>query len=268
MKKISVITLHRVPNYGSVLQTYATQEVFRSMGFDPEIVDYWPKRFQVDHRVDDLYGRFRFRYKNPLVKALFRFLINRSLRRQDEVFGGFLSRRVKLSRPYLSIDALSSDPPGADIYCTGSDQVWNSGTNGFVEGPFYLDFAPAGKPRIAFSASFGRPGLPGEEMDEIRPRLRGYAGIGVRESSGLSILKDLGVRDCACTLDPTLALPPDKWRELAAGGAVAGLPERYILIYQFNKDPLIDDIADLLAAETGFKVVKIFFFRHGKARPT
>ena len=81
MKKISVITLHRVPNYGSVLQTYATREVFRSMGFDAEIVDYWPKRFQVAHRVDDLYGRFRCKYKNPLVKALFRFSSNRSLRR-------------------------------------------------------------------------------------------------------------------------------------------------------------------------------------------
>ncbi|MBQ7252767.1 MAG: polysaccharide pyruvyl transferase family protein [Kiritimatiellae bacterium] len=171
-----------------------------------------------------------------------------------------------MSRPYLSPDALSADPPAADVYCTGSDQVWNSGTNGFVEGPFYLDFAPPGKPRIAFSASFGRPRLPAEEMDEIRPRLRGYAGIGVRESSGVSVLKALGVRECACTLDPTLALPPDKWRELAARGEMPGLPQRYILVYQFNKDPLIDDIADRLAAETGFKVVKIFFFRHGKPR--
>lgn len=268
MKKISVITLHRVSNYGSVLQTYATQEVFRAMGFDPETVDYWPKRFQVAHRVDHLYSRFRFRYKNPLVKALFRFSVNRSLRRQDEVFGGFLSRRVKMTRPYLSIDALSADPPAADVYCTGSDQVWNSMANGFVETPFYLDFAPPEKPRIAFSASFGRPRLPEDEMDEIRPMLNRYAGIGVRESSGLAVLEALGVRNGQCTLDPTLVLPPEKWRELAAGGQLAGLPQRYILVYQFNKDPLIDDIADRLAAETGFKVVKIFFFRHGKARPS
>lgn len=32
MKKIGLITIYSVPNYGSVLQAYATQEVFKKMG--------------------------------------------------------------------------------------------------------------------------------------------------------------------------------------------------------------------------------------------
>lgn len=31
-KKISILTLHDVPNYGSVLQTFATQEILRVWG--------------------------------------------------------------------------------------------------------------------------------------------------------------------------------------------------------------------------------------------
>lgn len=31
-KRISILTLHDVPNYGSVLQTFATQEIFKRMG--------------------------------------------------------------------------------------------------------------------------------------------------------------------------------------------------------------------------------------------
>ena len=40
MKKVSIITRHNVLNYGSVLQAYATQEVVKSLGYDPIVVDY------------------------------------------------------------------------------------------------------------------------------------------------------------------------------------------------------------------------------------
>ena len=39
--KISLITLHCVNNYGSVLQTYATQKVLSDMGHKVEIVDFY-----------------------------------------------------------------------------------------------------------------------------------------------------------------------------------------------------------------------------------
>ena len=39
--KISIITMQNVPNYGSVLQAYATQVFFESMGLDVEFIDYW-----------------------------------------------------------------------------------------------------------------------------------------------------------------------------------------------------------------------------------
>ena len=38
-KKISVITLHRIVNYGSVLQAYATQEVLEKKGYDVKVID-------------------------------------------------------------------------------------------------------------------------------------------------------------------------------------------------------------------------------------
>ena len=43
--KISLITLHFIKNYGSVLQTYATQEYLKKMGHEVEVVDYWQERF-------------------------------------------------------------------------------------------------------------------------------------------------------------------------------------------------------------------------------
>lgn len=40
MMKVSLLTLHSVKNYGSVLQTFATQEYLREKNIDVEIVDY------------------------------------------------------------------------------------------------------------------------------------------------------------------------------------------------------------------------------------
>ena len=38
--KIGIITMHRVQNFGSVLQAYALQQKIQSMGYDCEIIDY------------------------------------------------------------------------------------------------------------------------------------------------------------------------------------------------------------------------------------
>ena len=46
-KKIEVITLHRIVNYGSVLQAYATQDILKNMGYNVEFIDYYPERMHM-----------------------------------------------------------------------------------------------------------------------------------------------------------------------------------------------------------------------------
>ena len=40
MKKICFITRHAIVNYGSFLQTYATQKLFEDYGYNAEVLDY------------------------------------------------------------------------------------------------------------------------------------------------------------------------------------------------------------------------------------
>ena len=40
MKKICVITRHAIVNYGSFLQTYATQKILNDYGYKTIILDY------------------------------------------------------------------------------------------------------------------------------------------------------------------------------------------------------------------------------------
>lgn len=40
MKSIGIITIHKINNYGSVLQAYALQKMCEEMGYKVEIIDY------------------------------------------------------------------------------------------------------------------------------------------------------------------------------------------------------------------------------------
>ena len=39
-KKIAIITRHAVANYGSILQSFATQSILDKLGYDSKIIDY------------------------------------------------------------------------------------------------------------------------------------------------------------------------------------------------------------------------------------
>ena len=40
--KIEIITLHRITNFGSMLQTYATQTAVEKLGHKAEVIDFVP----------------------------------------------------------------------------------------------------------------------------------------------------------------------------------------------------------------------------------
>lgn len=114
----------------------------------------------------------------------------------------FLKKRVHLTeRSYYSISELLADVPQADIYMTGSAQVWNKG----IEKPYFLEYAPKGRKRIAFSASIGRTEFSEYEIPETVAMLKKYSAISVREGSVVRLLEHFGIKS-EFVLDPTLIL--------------------------------------------------------------
>lgn len=109
-------------------------------------------------------------------------------------------------KTYYNKEELEKNIPQADIYCTGSDQVWNSEWNEKIEYPFFLDFVPDDKKRISYAASFGKKSLVPEEVEETRRLVNKYQYLSMREISGVDILKKLGRNDGINVLDPTLLL--------------------------------------------------------------
>ena len=268
--KASVITLHTVDNYGSVMQTYATQQVLKKMGCDVEFVDYWRKgNLPHERAVQLLHNSSTMQKLKPLwnVNGITRKMAVSAL---EKVMAGrkspmwkFLEKYVTLSqKQYSSLEELQKDPPCADVYITGSDQVWNSIWNQGVDRAYFLEYAPEGKPRIAFSSSIGREKLDDEEIPETRELLQKYTAISVREESAVRLLASLGIK-ATWVLDPTLMLSGNEWRKLAAP---IRRKQPYLLLYQLNPNPEMDVYAARLAHKCGWELVRIGFGRSDKTK--
>lgn len=218
--------MHRGYNYGSALQAFATCEAVKKVGHELVVLDYIPERLNVGSTLLKLWGgviksnslRQRYNALRGIVHLL----------SVEFCFGRFFKRNVTMTRPYHKKEDIYHNHIDADVYMTGSDQVWNSFHNQGLDKVFFLDFAPANAKRIAYAASFGKNQLDDWEKEETKALLKRYQAISVRESQGLDILFDLGIQIGKHVLDPTLLLTKAEWMERCGK---FNEKESYLLVY-------------------------------------
>ena len=250
--KVSIITLHYVKNYGSVLQTYATQTVFERLGYKAEFVDYVrPNERVVEHKKS-----FKEKAVELGKRAVLKATKGESFDKEDHIFKDFVEQYIHLSGHYNSYEELSANPPQADVYCTGSDQMWNCEWNGGIIPAYYLEFVPEGRPRISYAASIGMKEIPQKYKEQEQEMTAKYSAISVRENSAVEVLKTINYPDAVQVLDPTFMLRPSEWEKIMAERPV---PYEYVLIYQLNPNEEFDQFARDLAKEKGIKTLRVAF---------
>ena len=194
-KKIAFLTIHVGENFGSNLQTIATAEVIKKTGNEPILINYCPRRVARKHYwLDAIY--------KPL-KLLWRILYAPIHYKNLHIYEGFLEKNCVLTAPIYDEDDFVARCPQADVYITGSDQVWNSVHNGELNKRYYFDGMDVRK--VAFASSFGIETLPEDEYNEVKHMLASYSAISVRESSAKDIVNRMGY-NATHLLDPTLML--------------------------------------------------------------
>lgn len=250
--KLAIVTLHRVYNYGSALQAYATQRVFEKAGHEAVVVDYiTPQRTK--RKI--FFGGGANANASGVKKIVYRAAKLGSIFLKEKTFGTFVKKNLNLTKQYITAEDLEKDPPLADVYVTGSDQTWNSSYNEGVDRGFFLDFIPEDKRRIAFAASFGKEKLAEEEVAVTKKYIDRYSYLSAREDSAVNILRDLGRNDAVQLLDPTLQLTKEEWLPLASKRLIQ---DKYlILMLLYNEDNHATEYARKLADEKGLKLVKL-----------
>jgi hypothetical protein len=248
--KVEIITLHRITNFGSLLQTYATQAAIEKLGHETEIIDFVPEG------VSFIRGCWP---KNdaPVWKKMIKFfphLVVRAVAFNNVNI--FLHKYIHLSnKRYRSYQDIKKNIPMADAYLSGSDQVWNTQNNNPPEDlkAYYLGFAPKGKKRIAYAGSFGKNAFTDYEKSVIKEFLSKYDSISVREDDGLKILQHFGFYNGVHVVDPTLLLRCEEWKKFAS---VKKPPKAgYVFVYNLNRNNLIKKIAKAIAREKALRIV-------------
>lgn len=259
--KACVITLHNINNYGSVMQTYATQCLLERLGLEVEIIDYWRPNTVPEVRAQNLLNSKTMKKLkpiwgiSPITEKITLSFLKKHFAEKESVMWRFLKEHVTLSQKrYYSIDELKQEDFQADIYITGSDQVWNSKWNDGIDKVFFLDFAPERAKRIAFSSSIGRTSFDEEEITETRELLHKYNAISVREQSAVDLLKTIDI-DATLVPDPTLMLTAEEWKSVEHYNYQFEHP--YLLIYQLHSNNRMDGYATELARRHGWDIVRI-----------
>ena len=167
----------------------------------------------------------------------------------------FLRENVTLTkRRYRCFKDLLLDTPIADIYVSGSDQLWNTQNNNPDEDlqAYYLQFVPNGKRRIALAGSFGRYDFNDKEKLNIKKWLSDYDAISVREIQGVQFITSLGMQNAVHILDPTLLLTGDEWRKFIKP---KNPKFRYILVYNLNRNKIVETIAKKISKNKKIRIV-------------
>ena len=250
---IKFVTICRIYNYGSVLQAYATQQVFRSLGYEVSMIDYVTPQRTFLHKLKLVPPNYQ-KY-SLLKKIMYRVTKSLSVIWKEVTFSGFINTNIKRTKKYITYEQLTKDVPIADVYVTGSDQTWNSYYNGGIDLGFFLAFAPEGKKRIAFVASFGKNELSVEEKEETAQLLKKYNAISVRENQALNILHSIGMTNGVWLIDPTLQVSKKEWMQIASKRLIK---EKYlILMLLYNEDNHATEFARKIADDKGLKLVKL-----------
>jgi hypothetical protein len=175
-------------------------------------------------------------------------------RERTEAFEQFHQQNTKFSsRSYVRLSDLNENPPEYDVYCVGSDQVWNPYSNTSLL-PYFLSFVPEGKKKISYAASFGVARVP-NAISKYYQYLASFSHIGVREQSAVSLVKQLTGRSATAVLDPTLLLSKNEWEAVALYEKVPSCG--YVLIYALGEISYITQVALQIAQERHLRVVRI-----------
>lgn len=261
-KKIGIVTILKVNNYGAELQAYATQKVLQLMGYDAEIIDYLFYKNPKHKRTKMSAPTARMSIRKHLAERIYPILAHWKSRHyrnaqneRNAKFEEFHRENTRQSVCYDTLDKLKSAKLDYEILMTGSDQVWNPGIYSSLD-PYLLRFGDKKMRRVAYASSFGVSCVPDDVKTYYKESLRRYSSIGVREDKAVELVRNLSGRDASLVLDPTLLLNNDQWMEVAK--PVDGMPDKpYILIYELSEVPYIKMLAQYISSQTGMPIVRL-----------
>lgn len=252
--KVDIITMHCPLNYGAVLQTYALQTYTQSLGHEVQIIDYRPD-YIVYHQSLSFVANERFN-KSIILKLIYLVVKLPSKYKKLRIFKKFCSKYLNLTDTvYSEYNDLLENPPTADCYICGSDQIWGYSNDAYKDPSYFLGFVNQGKLKCSYAPSgmFPNP-LPAEMEKLIIPFINNLDFVSVREDSTRKLLQPYINKRISTVLDPVFLLNKEDWISFSDLESVAAPSEDYILIYAIGDSSFVLEIARKLSDKSGLPI--------------
>ena len=263
MKKIGIAAVTYKENFGSALQTYATQYTLEKLGYDARI-------FEIKGVHRSIMAKKLWYYAGRLfdpveAKYLFANLTSRSRKKASVASDGFAQEMKVRHQMYADFNkkwnkmlpsvkgwsGLRKQASEMDAVVVGSDQLWRPSN---IVGCYYtLEFVPDKVKKISFSTSFGVPELPARLHRHAKRFLSRIEHISVREDSGTEIVKKESGREVKVVCDPTMMLTAEEWMHIQDEKPFAD--GNYILMYLMGDNPVQREFVKKLSKETGCRII-------------
>ena len=257
-------------NYGTQIQCFALQTYLRKKGHNAFLIRYLRSNDLVKIPLSQ---RKLKNIINPvkIIRILYVHLLAFKLKKSGNDHNRnapeFRDKYLNQTKEYPDIYALENDPPRADVYIVGSDQVWNINYRQINNiRAHYLDFGDANTKRISYAASFGFgvDHLTREYIDTVYPLLRKFDGISVRESSGCEICNRIGINHAVQVCDPTMLLKPEDYLDCFRDEKIITPEKEYVFVYNLSATSEIN-IYDIEKWSKENNLEVIYVTGHGKS---
>jgi len=246
MKKIGILTFHRVNNYGAILQAYALKFILQNkLNHNVKIINYVSPHM--------VYYSKRYNFIPKKIKLLLQVLVNlKSFKRLKYYLSvEFFKFRFLIDTPKIKIEKINKLSKQYDVFITGSDQVFNPHLTDFDKN-FFLDFVKDKNKCFSYAASFGLnyENLTDKEKMFIKQNLNNFSSLSLREKQGEDIVNNLSSIKTNVHIDPTLLLSYDEWLPISKNIK----EEKFVLIYLMDTNNKIMEYAKMLALNKNLKI--------------
>ena len=254
MRKVGIMSMQRIANYGSFLQAYALKQLIEEVGCNVEFVDYHVGAPVITENADSKNkvvrkiekGLETFRYRAPLAHKL-----------------SFIRYKQSFAQKYMPLLGIADEMnynPTVDCLVIGSDEVFNC-----IQKNSNVGYSPElfgknnhAKKLITYAASFGNTTLEKLEKykkaNEVGALLKKFDAISVRDANSGTIVEQLTGKEPVYNLDPVLTYDYmnccDKIPQVQTN-------EKYLILYAYA-GRISNDEADWIAAYAKKKNLKVY----------
>lgn len=261
-KKVGMAINYDYPDYGGMLQAYASFRKIRDLGYQPEAINNNAlssdiKKRKMRYFAQNIFDHSIVKEKSQIVFKKIRQKLNGQLRenlgKRYAAFDQFYQQKFTVSKEYASWTELSEGCRGYRAVVVGSDQLWLPSN---IAGDYYtLSFVPSDVKKIAYATSFGVSKIAKGQEEKARTYLGRIEFLSAREESGQEIIKEHTGREVPLVCDPALLLTADEWDDEATPGKLINEP--YIFCYFMGNNPWQREFVKSLKKQTGCKIVAL-----------